>query len=409
MIKLLCVFIVALGAINASVVKRETIHDKGTHLLVCEQEPIELGIVLDSSVSIDRKDFKKGKEFLQDFLQQFEIGGGDRDVRVSIITFGKGIYPEDGFNLTKYTDKDELIAAIGNIPHRLGRYTSTGEGIEYMATAQLASQFTRSWAERVGLVITDGNSQESAKTKEAARQARESGITMFAIGVGNVKDQELVNIAGDASRVFKVDSYDELENIKQTLAHQTCIRQLKTTTPPPQTVCGEANPADIYFVFSPAELGLEGTSWATSLIGSLIKQEQMEEGFRFGVVSGSCPDDEGFNLDEYSNVSDIETRLSTYAASRMSALVDRVSGNDFYGTTGGRSGAQDVAVLVSSGGKRSRRLQAEVDRLRNEGVEVFVADISGSGISFEGATTLTGATYKDVALNLVTQLCPTRN
>lgn len=63
---------------------------------VCTQEPIELGIVLDSSSSIPRKDFRIAKKFLQDFLKQFDIGTGENEVRVSIITYGKGIYPEVG-------------------------------------------------------------------------------------------------------------------------------------------------------------------------------------------------------------------------------------------------------------------------------------------------------------------------
>ena len=51
---------------------------------------------------------------------------------------------------------------------------------------------------RVAIVMTDGNSQETEKTKKAASDARESGLEVFAIGLGiNVSAQELHNIASD--------------------------------------------------------------------------------------------------------------------------------------------------------------------------------------------------------------------
>ena len=47
---------------------------------------------------------------------------------------------------------------------------------------------------------------------------------MFAVGVGRrVSDAELLRIAGDEKRWFKVDNYDRLSEIKQTLAFTTCV------------------------------------------------------------------------------------------------------------------------------------------------------------------------------------------
>lgn len=61
-------------------------------------------------------------------------------------------------------------------------------------------------------------------TKEAAEEARKDNIVMFAIGVGtDIRNSELLNIAGDQSRVTKVDNYNQLSSIKESLAHQTCF------------------------------------------------------------------------------------------------------------------------------------------------------------------------------------------
>ena len=54
----------------------------------------------------------------------------------------------------------------------------------------------------VVIVLTDGNSQEADLTKEAAEDARETGLEVLAIGVGqHVSAEELHNIASERKSV----------------------------------------------------------------------------------------------------------------------------------------------------------------------------------------------------------------
>ena len=52
------------------------------------------------------------------------------------------------------------------------------------------------------------------------------GIVMYAVGVGKVGEQldeaELINIAGDQSRVLTADNYAKLNLIKESLTEKTC-------------------------------------------------------------------------------------------------------------------------------------------------------------------------------------------
>ncbi|CAG5135379.1 unnamed protein product, partial [Candidula unifasciata] len=353
--------------------KRRTVTDTGSYVEICIQAPIDLGIVLDASSSISRKDFSTAITFLQEFLDHFDIGTGNEGVRVSIITYGKGIYPQDGFNLTTYNTKEDVIEAVGRIPHRAGLYTDTGKAINYMHKVQLAEDVVRPWAEKISVVITDGNSQEWRLTEKAAKEAREDGIVIFAVGVGpGVRDEELLRIAGDASRVTKVDRYDQLDSIKETLAKKTCIVKPKpTTTPPPKIQkCGELNPSDIYFAFSPLNLGVEATAWTTSFIGHIISDGELDVGFRYGVVSGSCPDDEGFDLDTYSTVEEYRLRLSQYDRNPLPQLIERLLGDSYSVERGGRVEARKVAVIVAGGdGKEAEDLSRYVEQLVANGVQ----------------------------------------
>ncbi|CAL1548499.1 unnamed protein product, partial [Lymnaea stagnalis] len=140
------------------------------------------------------------------------------------VTFFFYSFVKDAFNLNTYSSKDDVINAIGRVPHRKGDYTDTGLGITYMDEVQLADGVVRPGVVKVGLVITDGISQEPGKTKSAAEAARARGIEIFAVGVGSwVTNTELQAIAGDSKRVVKVGNYDELNTITKPLAQMTCI------------------------------------------------------------------------------------------------------------------------------------------------------------------------------------------
>ncbi|KAH9515010.1 hypothetical protein Btru_021658 [Bulinus truncatus] len=348
---------------------------------------LELGIVL--TLPHGRSDFQTGLRFLQDYLRQFDIG--PNDVRVSIIPYGRGVYTRNAFNLTKYSNKEDVINAVGRIYYSNGDYTDTGKGIQYMHTAQLIPGVVRPGVTRIGLVITDGDSQEPIKTAQQAKAARDKGITMFALGVGDrIKDQELYNIAGDESRVARVENYKQLNKIINKLAKMTCVKQEKTTTPPPSTACGVLNPADVYFVFSQADLGLRDTVWATGFIAQTISSKEMEEGFQYGVISGSCPDDTGFALNEYRSVTDIRERLKSYQTSKLTPLAKKLLKDGFTSAKGGRTDAQKVAVFVVSGNKSLSTIGQQISELTAQAVKVFIADPTYSNVKFSGATTLQG-------------------
>lgn len=183
---------------------------------------LEVGIVLDSSSSIHIDEFYKAKSFLREYIDTFDIG--PNAVRVSLVTYGRGVHEEDAFFLSTYTNKNELLDAIEQVPHRATDYTSTGAAIRFMREKQLNGNSVRSGVSKVSVVITDGNSQETVVTQKEAELSRAEGITIFAIGVGHkISKTELENIAGSSERVVPVDSYDKLSTITKWLSKETCI------------------------------------------------------------------------------------------------------------------------------------------------------------------------------------------
>jgi hypothetical protein len=71
------------------------------------------------------------------------------------------------------------------------------------------------------------------RTKAQAQKARDSGITLMAVGVGKGTDQqELQDIASDpdSKYLFHIDTFVGLKMIESTLAAATCTSRFHLCT-----------------------------------------------------------------------------------------------------------------------------------------------------------------------------------
>ena len=78
---------------------------------------------------------------------------------------------------------------------------------------------------RVGIVLTDGKSNQPAMTIMAAMHAHSADITMFAIGVGSSVDlDELQAIASEPTcmHLFLLSGFDEMAALTSQIEKRTC-------------------------------------------------------------------------------------------------------------------------------------------------------------------------------------------
>merc|ERR1719204_751930 len=182
--------------------------DKPTYP-VCKMDPVDLSFVIDSSRSIGQGNFTVGLAFVENFIRPFQINPSA--VRVSAVTYGRGVYEQDAFGFDKYTNQKDLLDAVAAIPYRSGDYTDTGAGIDFMLEQM---QHARPDAAHVAIVITDGESQEHEKTKAEAALAQNQHIVMYAVGVGRIgkelNQEELDDIAGRHDHVRNQEELDDI-------------------------------------------------------------------------------------------------------------------------------------------------------------------------------------------------------
>ena len=185
---------------------------------VCDQDEVDLVLVLDFSESIGVKQFAQVKNYVKNFLKPADIDGGK--VRVGIEVFST--FNEVAFNLNNFTSKADIFKAINTLQY-IGQGTYTASALKTMRDMFTVANGDRPNVGNVALVITDGASYDNAVPEADA--ARADGIHIYAIGVGRMADTaELEAIANKPSmkNVFKVNNYRSLKNLKNEVYAAVC-------------------------------------------------------------------------------------------------------------------------------------------------------------------------------------------
>ena len=191
---------------------------------VCNNNTVSDVIVLmDSSGSIGPTDFQKALNYTVELSQLYTLG--EDDSRFGVIFFHRSIITDLSIPLNFTYDHTQLADKIMSTVY-YGGGTSIGRAINYAITNGFTTEFgsrieTHNNVPLVLIVATDGRSQDDVTV--ASELARQRDINTFSIGVGNnVDSQQLDNIAGSSSRVFRPDDYDELIHFALVIQAATC-------------------------------------------------------------------------------------------------------------------------------------------------------------------------------------------
>ncbi|XP_063781250.1 collagen alpha-6(VI) chain-like [Pseudophryne corroboree] len=188
----------------------------------CTAEEMDLIFLIDGSNSISPTNFEEIKNFMVSVIDDFDIG--PNKVHVGVAQYSDIYKPE--FQLKTYLDKGSIKSEIGKITQVSGS-TLIGKAL----TLTDSDFFNPSANSRINegvhqmlLVITDGDSyDEVAKPAEALRN---KGINVYAVGVGNVSETQLLQIAGSAKSRFSVDKFSELKTIKSRIVREACTPEI---------------------------------------------------------------------------------------------------------------------------------------------------------------------------------------
>ena len=130
------------------------------------------------------------------------------------------------FNLNDFESREAIINAI-SFPYSRGS-TNTAAAIKYMSDSMFKDpNGDRIDSKNVGIIITDGESNDRTETFQMAVEARKNGIELIAVGV-NIKSnfgrQELRALASDPDEhnMFHVQNFEALYNLTDKLVAAVC-------------------------------------------------------------------------------------------------------------------------------------------------------------------------------------------
>ncbi|XP_019383523.1 PREDICTED: matrilin-2 isoform X6 [Gavialis gangeticus] len=188
----------------------------------CNNKHLDLVFIIDSSRSVRPYDFEKVKEFLLTILQFLDISP---DVtRVGLIQYGSTVKHE--FSLKTFGRRQDVERAVKRMMH-LATGTMTGLAIQYaMNIAFSESEGARPLSQnvpRIIMIVTDGRPQDPVG--EIAAKARNSGILIFAIGVGRVDMNTLKSIGSEPheEHVFLVANFSQIETLTSVFQNKLCV------------------------------------------------------------------------------------------------------------------------------------------------------------------------------------------
>ena len=181
---------------------------------------------LDASGSIGKENFEKMIDFIRTVVDGIRIGNSDSrsPARVGLL-----VYSNDAtvvFNLNDFTNKFDIQNAFP--PYYKKGTTNTAEALRTMREVMFTRQNgDQSSARNIGIVLTDGRSDDEERTWQEAMLTRQDDIHLISIGIGkSIRMRELEGIASmpneNGENVLLADNFATLDNLRTALVDIIC-------------------------------------------------------------------------------------------------------------------------------------------------------------------------------------------
>nr|KAG8543408.1 hypothetical protein GDO81_024749 [Engystomops pustulosus] len=348
----------------------------------CRTHPTDLVFIVDSSRSVRPSEFEQVKVFLSQVLESLDVGVNN--TRVGVLNYASSVKNE--FSLKTHKTKAALLQAVKKI-QPLSTGTMTGLAIQYAInhafTEGEGARLKSSGVKKVAIVVTDGRPQDGVK--DISARARESGIELFAIGVGRVDMTTLRQIASEPldEHVDYVESYSVIEKLSKKFQEAFCetadlcstgdhdCQQICVSSPGSYTcacregytlnddgktcnACG-ASAIDLVFLIDGSKsVRPENFELVKQFINQIVESVDVGNNkAHVGLVQYSSSVRQEFPLGRFNNKREIKTAVKkmsymekgTMTGQALKYLID----NTFTISNGGRPGVSKVGIVFTDG------------------------------------------------------------
>lgn len=151
------------------------------------------------------------REFIRRMANELDIDGDN--VRVAVVQYSDDA--AEYFHLKAHKTKRAVIYAVRSLRHKGGRLRNTGAALQYVRdnvfTASSGSRHLEGVPQILFLLI---GGESSDDVTAAASDLKRLGVLSFAIGMKNVRQEELQSIAYSSRFIFNLPVFGELLSIQ---------------------------------------------------------------------------------------------------------------------------------------------------------------------------------------------------
>ncbi|XP_031724535.1 matrilin-2 [Anarrhichthys ocellatus] len=184
----------------------------------CGDGVMDLIFVIDGSKSLGPANFELVKRFVNSIVDLLDISR--TGAHVGLLQYSTKVRTE--FTLGQYSTAHTVKQAVSRMQY-MGRGSMTGSALRHMFESSFsAKEGARPNVPRVSVVFTDGRSQDDVS--EWADKAKNSGVTLYALGVGKAIEQELREIASepDEKHLYYAEDFEKMGEITKKLKSRIC-------------------------------------------------------------------------------------------------------------------------------------------------------------------------------------------
>ncbi|XP_060778327.1 collagen alpha-6(VI) chain-like isoform X2 [Neoarius graeffei] len=327
-----------------------------------QTEEADIYFLIDHSGSIYPSDFQDMKKFILEFLLMFTIG--PTQVRVGVVKFASE--PTLEFKLNEYNDRASLERAVDSIL-QIGGGTETGRALSFMPKLFKEAVDTRGTkVQEILIVITDGKSQD--EVKEPAAELRAQGVTIYAIGVKDANEQELLEIANDQKKMYFVTNYDALKPLKNEIVTDICSDK----------ACKNMLADVIFLVDGSWSIDPEDFSKMKKFMNTIISKSIIgKDSVQVGVVQFSSHSKAEFALNTFSDKREMQQAVNDMqqlGGGTMTGSALQFVTKYFNPPEGGRPSTPQFLIVITDGESQEAVAQP-AKLLREKGIIIYAIGV----------------------------------
>uniref|UniRef100_A0A3B3CX14 von Willebrand factor A domain containing 2 n=1 Tax=Oryzias melastigma TaxID=30732 RepID=A0A3B3CX14_ORYME len=182
----------------------------------CLGQAVDLVFALDASASVGRENFAVLRDFVRSITVQFDI---NRDLaQVALVTYSRKA--STVFRLDAHETGSVILKAVDDASYTGGAGSSGAALLHVYSNVLTVANGARPAVNKAVVLLTDGSGGEDGVVP--AQRIRDSGVSVFVVGVGDVQRERLVRIAGSEDHMISVPSYEELKYFEDVLVQMLC-------------------------------------------------------------------------------------------------------------------------------------------------------------------------------------------